>query len=56
MVADTAANTADIGFFDIINLHEYAGQFVQKPISIFDSVELLRAINDIKKMMVKRSL
>ncbi|MDM9631971.1 glyceraldehyde-3-phosphate dehydrogenase [Robiginitalea aurantiaca] len=33
---------------DIINLHEYAGQFVQKPISIFDSVELLRAINDIK--------
>ena len=33
---------------DIINLHEYAGQFVQKPISIFDSVELLRAISDIK--------
>ena len=33
---------------DIINLHEYAGEFVQKPISIFDSVELLRAINDIK--------
>jgi glyceraldehyde 3-phosphate dehydrogenase len=33
---------------DIINLHEYAGQFVQKPISIFDSVELLRAVNDIK--------
>jgi len=33
---------------DIINLHEYAGQFVQKPISIFDSVEILRAINDIK--------
>ena len=33
---------------EIINLHEYAGQFVQKPISIFDSVELLRAINDIK--------
>ncbi len=32
---------------DIINLHEYAGEFVQKPISIFDSVELLRAINDI---------
>lgn len=31
---------------DIINLHEYAGQFVQKPISIFDSVELLRAIYD----------
>ena len=33
---------------DIINLHEYAGEFVQKPISIFDSVELLRAIGDIK--------
>lgn len=33
---------------DIINLHEYAGQFVQKPISIFDSVEILRAINDLK--------
>ncbi len=33
---------------DIINLHEYAGEFVQKPISIFDSVELLRAIYDIK--------
>ncbi|MGB5171750.1 MAG: glyceraldehyde-3-phosphate dehydrogenase, partial [Eudoraea sp.] len=32
---------------DIINLHEYAGQFVQKPISIFDSVELLGAISDI---------
>jgi glyceraldehyde 3-phosphate dehydrogenase len=32
---------------DIINLHEYAGEFVQKPISIFDSVELLRAISDI---------
>ena len=32
---------------DIINLHEYAGEFVQKPISIFDSVELLGAINDI---------
>lgn len=33
---------------DIIHLHEYAGAFVQKPISIFDSVELLRAINDIQ--------
>ncbi|MEM7381668.1 MAG: glyceraldehyde-3-phosphate dehydrogenase [Bacteroidota bacterium] len=33
---------------DIINLHEYAGEFVQKPISIFDSVEILRAIGDIK--------
>ena len=32
----------------IINLHEYAGEFVQKPISIFDSVEILRAIEDLK--------
>ncbi len=28
----------------IINLHEYAGEFVQKPISIFDSVEIAQAI------------
>ncbi|WP_320814450.1 glyceraldehyde-3-phosphate dehydrogenase [Flavobacterium sp.] len=29
---------------DIINLHEYAGEFVQKPINIFDSVEIAQAI------------
>lgn len=29
---------------DIINLHEYAGEFVGKPISIYDSVEIARAI------------
>ncbi len=29
---------------DIINLHEYAGEFVNKPISVFDSVEIARAI------------
>lgn len=29
---------------DIMHLHEYAGEFVQKPISIFDSVEILRSI------------
>ncbi|WP_298151773.1 glyceraldehyde-3-phosphate dehydrogenase [Flavobacterium sp.] len=29
---------------DIINLHEYAGAFVGKPISIFDSVEIAKAI------------
>ncbi len=29
---------------DILNLHEYAGAFVQKPISIFDSVEIAQAI------------
>lgn len=37
----------DLNVSDIIHLHEYAGEFVQKPISIFDSVEILRAINDI---------
>ena len=30
---------------DILNLHEYAGEFVQKPISIFDSVEIAQAIH-----------
>ena len=29
---------------EILNLHEYAGEFVQKPISIFDSVEIAKAI------------
>ncbi len=29
---------------EIMNLHEYAGEFVGKPISIFDSVEIARAI------------
>ncbi len=29
---------------EILNLHEYAGAFVQKPISIFDSVEIAQAI------------
>ena len=32
---------------DIINLHEYAGEFVQKPISIFDSVEIAKAIHQL---------
>ena len=32
---------------DIIHLHEYAGEFVQKPISIFDSVEILRSISNL---------
>ncbi len=32
---------------DIINLHEYAGEFVQKPINVFDSVEIARAIEDL---------
>ena len=29
---------------DIMNLHEYAGEFVGKPISIFDTVEIAEAI------------
>lgn len=29
---------------DIINLHEYAAKFVEKPINIFDSVEVAKAI------------
>lgn len=32
---------------DIINLHEYAGEFVQKPINVFDSVEIARAIQNL---------
>lgn len=32
---------------DILNLHEYAGEFVEKPISIFDSLEIARAIRDL---------
>ncbi|QLE00277.1 glyceraldehyde-3-phosphate dehydrogenase [Galbibacter sp. BG1] len=30
---------------EIMNLHKYAGEFVQKPISIFDSVDIARAIS-----------
>jgi glyceraldehyde 3-phosphate dehydrogenase len=29
---------------EILHLHEYAGEFVQKPISVFDSVEIAKAI------------
>lgn len=32
---------------EILNLHEYAGEFVQKPISIFDSVEIAQAIKSL---------
>ncbi|PWH82127.1 glyceraldehyde-3-phosphate dehydrogenase [Algibacter marinivivus] len=31
----------------ILSLHEYAGKFVQKPISIFDSVEIAQAIKSL---------
>ena len=29
---------------DIINLHEYAAEFVAKPINVFDTVEIAKAI------------
>ena len=29
---------------DIINLHQYAGEFVGKPITIFDSVEIAKVV------------
>ncbi len=32
---------------EILNLHEYAGKFVQKPISIFDTVEIAKALSSI---------
>ncbi|TVZ25388.1 glyceraldehyde 3-phosphate dehydrogenase [Gillisia sp. Hel_I_86] len=32
---------------DILSLHEYAGAVVEKPISIFDSVEIAQAIKDL---------
>ncbi len=32
---------------EILDLHEYAGAFVQKPISIFDSVEIAEAIKNL---------
>ena len=32
---------------EIINLHEYAGAFVEKPINVFDSVEIASAIVDL---------
>jgi glyceraldehyde 3-phosphate dehydrogenase len=34
----------DTAVSDIINLHEYAVEFVQKPINVFDTVEIARAI------------
>ena len=32
---------------NILNLHKYANDFVEKPISIFDSVEITKAINSL---------
>jgi len=31
---------------EILRLHDYAGQFVNKPISIFDTVEVAQAIKN----------
>lgn len=33
---------------EIMDLHNYAGKFVEKPISIFDSIEILRAIDSME--------
>ena len=38
---------------EILNLHEYAGEFVQKPISIFDSVEIAQAIKKLNLQPAK---
>jgi glyceraldehyde 3-phosphate dehydrogenase len=32
---------------DIINLHDYAAEFVQKPINVFDTVEIAQAIESL---------
>ena len=40
----------------ILNLHEYAGKFVQKPISIFDSVEIAQAIKTLDTPPAKLDL
>ena len=34
----------DCNVSEIFNLHEYAGEFASKPISVFDSVEIAKAI------------
>ncbi|MEW4924177.1 glyceraldehyde-3-phosphate dehydrogenase [Algibacter sp. 2305UL17-15] len=38
----------DKNISEILNLHQYAGKFVEKPISIFDSVEIAQAIKQLK--------
>ena len=38
---------------EILNLHEYAGAFVEKPISIFDSVEIAQAIKTLEPSSCK---
>ncbi|WP_299365821.1 glyceraldehyde-3-phosphate dehydrogenase [Winogradskyella sp.] len=43
----------DMKVSEILNLHEYAGEFVQKPISIFDSVEIAQAIKKLNLQPAK---
>jgi glyceraldehyde 3-phosphate dehydrogenase len=37
---------------DIINLHEYAAEFVGKPISVFDSVKIAKAILELNLLQI----
>ncbi|MFY7810710.1 MAG: glyceraldehyde-3-phosphate dehydrogenase [Flavobacterium sp.] len=37
----------DINVAEVLNLHDYAAEFVAKPISIFDSVEIVKAISSL---------
>lgn len=32
---------------DVMNLHEYAGEFIQKPINVFDTVEIAKALSNL---------
>lgn len=32
---------------DIMNLHEYAGEFIQKPINVFDTDEIVKALSNL---------
>ena len=38
---------------EIINLHEYAAEFVGKPISVFDSVKIAKAILELNLLPAK---
>ncbi|WP_224482581.1 glyceraldehyde-3-phosphate dehydrogenase [Robertkochia aurantiaca] len=38
----------DKSISEVMNLHKYAGDFVSKPISIYDSVQIAQAIQDMK--------
>ena len=32
---------------DVMNLHDYAGEFIQKPINVFDTVEIAKALSNL---------